>query len=221
MNENKKKIALDKSTIIILVVLVVTIIVVVGIKIFQSIDFEEKYSNNGNIDTTIEVTENPTTNNTQTTIQDNSTGVQNINWKSIYKAKLIEIKNSLDNDEEYLNYGTSNYCLYDIDGNSIQELIIYSATNESNAQFEFYTYVDNKAQYLGDYYAGSSSLEIGDNGELLCNYCHMGVQQINQLTVKGDKVVGNTVYTGSDENGYINMGKEIITYDLSDFSILE
>lgn len=221
MSKNKQKISLDKSTIIILIVLAVTIVAIIGIKVFQSIDFEKGFLDNNGIETTSEIIENPTEEITETTTQLTSDHLQSDDWKSAYKSKLSDIKNTLDDKEEYLEFGTSYYCLCDIDNNNIQELIIYTATNESNAQFDFYTYADNEIRYLGNYYAGSSSLEIGDNGELLCNYRHMGVQQIYQLTVEGDKIVGNTVYTGSDENGYINMGETLISYELYDLNILE
>lgn len=88
MSNKKKKIKLDKSTIIILVVLGIVILSFIGIKIFQSIDFESDFSNDteveisSDIETNSNITEQFTETTTHSTTESTKLGeINNIETK--------------------------------------------------------------------------------------------------------------------------------------------
>lgn len=137
-----------------------------------------------------------------------STSENTFDWKSEYKSILNGIV-------DYGFDGTIKYYLYDLSGDNIPELIVYTAQFEDNAMFDFY----NCGWYLGSYSAFHSSLEVAD-GNLYCDLTHMGMQYIDKLTIKDDEIVGERVYSNDYADDYIQMGEELTVYDISDLSPL-
>lgn len=91
MSNEKQKIKLDKSTIIILVVLGVVVLSFIGIKLFQSIDFERDSTSNTEIESSsdiepdLSITEQSTEPSTESTVQSTTAKTK--------EAKVGEIEN--------------------------------------------------------------------------------------------------------------------------------
>lgn len=149
MSNEKQKIKLDKSTIIILVILGVVVLSFIGIKIFQSIDFERDYTSNTEIESTSDIkidsniteqsTESTTHYTTETTTQKRETD----NKIMFILSKSQWVNNS---GENYLVFydGTlecedSNYTL--------QESMLYSIYTCSDNKYDFeITYKDGTTE---------------------------------------------------------------------------
>lgn len=153
MSNEKQKIKLDKSTIIILVILGIVILSFIGIKIFQSIDFEKDYTNNTEIESTSDIefdssiteqsTEPSTESATQSTTEATTQKRETDNEIIFILSKSQWVNNS---GENYLVFydGTmecedSNYTL--------QESMLYSiyARNDNKYDFEI-TYKDGTTE---------------------------------------------------------------------------
>ncbi len=86
--------------------------------------------------------------------------------------------------------------LYDIDKDNVCELILKSGTCEADYTFHFYTYRSGELISLGDLSGGHSELFVED-GVLICHYAHMGSESGSALSIKGDQIQSESIFSGT------------------------
>ena len=90
--------------------------------------------------------------------------------------------------EGYTNEGFYYYCLYDIDGNGIRELIVGTGSCEADRMDYFYTWSNGKAQLIDTYGSGHTYYLAGE-GCILCQWAHMDVEALTSLSLINGKLV--------------------------------
>lgn len=140
-------------------------------------------------------------NKTTTTEKETTTEINSIDIYNAYLEKINEewdnIKRENPNDSITIEYSPT-YMIYDIDNNGVKELIINTGTNESNINYDFYTY-NNGLISLGSIPCGHSRLSIPeDKNGLYMNYGHMDISHLYHLTLENGKIKKETIYENKD-----------------------
>lgn len=118
-------------------------------------------------------------------------------WQDAYIAKLQEMCDADIRQEE-------NYSVYDIDGNGMPELFIFTSTSEGDSKAKIFTYQDDEARQVGELHMGHTGMySYPSENAILLWFAHMGAEEIKKI-VFSDGVLGEpeTIYAGKDiENG--------------------
>lgn len=94
------------------------------------------------------------------------------------------------------------YCLYDMDGDGIDELLVIEGTCEADYNLSIYTW-DNGLLRIYDGGEGSAG-ECGFIKGQDCIYrdlYHMGYQKIDKLVKDGNTINENTIYEHESQDG--------------------
>lgn len=181
MHNERQKIKLDKSTIIILVILVVVVLSFIGIKIFQSIDFDKDYTNNievestSNIETDSKTTEQLTEQTTESTTQIAKTETKEMPEELINTGWFY-----IDDNREYM------YRFYILSDTTIEWQKVLAET-EDLVEYKKYSYT-----------LQNDTITLFDNGtentyQIIFDIKDMNSMWYNEdhITIKGDSQMSN------------------------------
>ena len=117
-------------------------------------------------------------------------------------------------------YGSSCcYHLYDIDGNGTPELILLEGTCEADYNYYVYTYEDGNAVQLGTLLGSRLFYEVPDQNGVISVRGKQGYQFVDQITISGDKLMENELFSGeASDDGYYANEYEIPYYYVNDLS---
>jgi hypothetical protein len=116
------------------------------------------------------------------------TVVDDTNYISTY-AKIIRASYSA-------NEG-SLYYLFDMNGDSLYELIVYYGDTVSGSSYDIYTVSGDKIILCSTLDAGYGSI-YSDGSNIYIKHSYSGTEQVIQVTLAGTTVTENTVYKGSN-----------------------
>jgi hypothetical protein len=116
------------------------------------------------------------------------TVVDDTNYISTY-AKIIRASYSA-------NEG-SLYYLFDMNGDSLYELIVYYGDTVSGSSYDIYTVSGDKIILCSTLDAGYGSI-YSDGSNIYIKHSYSGTEQVIQATLAGTTVTENTVYKGSN-----------------------
>lgn len=108
--------------------------------------------------------------------------------------------------------------LFDMDGDNVCELILYTGAYEAEAMFHFYSYYGGSLHKIGSLSAGHSGLYVQD-GKLIVHYGQMGYEKLTELTLQAGELVSNCVldrelgeneeYKQFDQRPYCSEGEDL------------
>lgn len=142
-------------------------------------------------------------------------GEKNIDYSMAYDYAFGEINDNIE-------YGS--YCLWDLDGNGVYELILGHGESSADYVNEVWTVSEeNGLTGAGDIYGEQSFYMAPDGNGLYAVYGSMGYEVITRLTMADGKLVEELISErelGSDED-YYSSEMVISMRDISDRSLLE
>ncbi len=139
-----------------------------------------------------------------------------VDYVNSYGAYILESADRINQNSIYREY-----YLYDINGDSIYELIAHFGNSESEAVYKIWTIDGADLTYCGDFSGGNTQLYAEDS-ILYANKTSMGWQNISTVSI-ANKEVSLTTYFESEDGTmeeYMEIGEALISYDFSDQSIL-
>lgn len=175
---------------------------VVNYSVVKNITMRIEVDNNGQVTTiTISKKTMDTSDNTQT-----DTG-----YIDVYGALVNAVNDT---------YGSGCwYHLYDIDGNGTPELILLEGTCEADYNYYVYTYEDGNAVQLGTLLGSRLFYEVPDQNGVISVRGKQGYQFVDQITISGDKLIENELFSGeASDDGYYANEYEIPYYYVNDLS---
>lgn len=147
--------------------------------------------------------------------------------ESKYYLAYLMILNEMDASikreygDTYIPYYS--YYLYDINHDGFYELLIHLGESEADAQILIYTFDENSEDgfvELGELNGGATIL-VEKDGKLYSDFSRQGYQVIEEIQMVGQSVTQTTVFEQDGLSEYINYGKAIDRYDISDTSAIE
>ena len=127
----------------------------------------------------------------------------------------------IDNQKDGNKEGFSSYCLYDMDGDGVKDLILLSGVSEAHRQCHVYVYFNNCVQKVGDFSAGHSSLYGNPDGYgLIQHYGHMGFEKVTSIEINDNQLKTSVVIPERLTQTYIKTNNYIKLkfYDIDDMS---
>ncbi|MCL2672416.1 MAG: hypothetical protein FWF10_10340 [Clostridiales bacterium] len=115
---------------------------------------------------------------------------------ALYESILKKVHDEYN--DEYLTY-----CVYDLDGDGIAELIVLEGTCEADYAWMVYTIADHAVQYV-DWFSGAhSALYVRAEGGIYNMQGHMSIERLTEVTMENGEIVKNKLYeTDVGEAGY-------------------
>lgn len=142
-------------------------------------------------------------------------GKKNIIYSMAYDYAFGGINDSIE-------YGS--YCLWDLDGNGVYELILGHGESSADYVNEIWTVSEESGLTgVGDIYGEQSFYMAPDGNGLYAVYGNMGYEVITRITMADGKLVEEVVSErelGPDED-YYSSEMVISSRDISDRSLLE
>lgn len=217
----KKKVKKNKPSFLFLVLLVI-VIIVISVLFFVDRGNNEEYDNQSTVSSTHEIEAVMTTESssevqneilptTPTVISVDSTLVMNAAYTTLTSA-------------EFGSTDFARYCLYDVNGDSVDELIIVAGTCEADAQLLLYEYSDGMFASVG--VCGGSHVSIcgkTTGAGITVHNGHMGYETIKDVNiVKGEMLVTILAEDREAMEGYTEFDYCIPLeyYSLDDYSVL-
>ena len=140
---------------------------------------------------------------------------KNINYSMAYDYAFGEVNDSIE-------YGS--YCLWDLDGNGVYELILGHGESSADYVNEIWTVSEESGLTgVGSIYGEQSFYMAPDGNGLYAVYGNMGYEAITRITMADGKLVEELVSErelGPDED-YYSSEMVISSRDISDRSLLE
>lgn len=137
-----------------------------------------------------------------------------IDYKSCFKGTLKQLKNEISG-----SYAYAEYTLWDINGDSIPELIAHIGTSEADAEFRIYRCDSGKSVLAGTVPGGHSYLAGLDNEKaIIVVYGQMGYEAVNKVAMSKNGLNESLCYERElppeeDYADFVSMGMNSLLSD--------